>query len=126
MSEYPHSELTGEIIGAAMEVHNALGPGFLESIYEEALAKELKRRGIPFSRQVEVEIHYKGDMVGTHVLDLVVANAVVVELKAVKELADIHKAIVLSYLAATGLPVALLLNFSQRRLDHKRLARTIS
>jgi GxxExxY protein len=88
MSEYPHSELTGVIIGAAIEVHNALGPGLLESIYEEALAKELKRRGIPFSRQVEVEIHYKGDVVGTHVLDLVVADAVVVELKAVKELAE--------------------------------------
>ena len=101
MREYPHSELTGVIIGAAIA---------------------LKRRGIPFSRQVEVEIPYKGDVVGTHVLDLVVAHAVVVELKAVKELADIHKAIVLSYLAATGLPVALLAQSAkyQRYLRHQR------
>lgn len=122
MSDYVHSDLTGAVIGAAIEVHNTLGPGFLESVYETALARELKLRGIPFARQVQVPIHYKETVVGTHVLDLLVADRVIVELKVAKELADIHTAIALSYLAATKRTIALLINFNKKRLECKRVA----
>ncbi|HYF77532.1 MAG TPA: GxxExxY protein [Symbiobacteriaceae bacterium] len=122
MGDFVHADLTGAVIGAAIEVHNTLGPGFLESVYETALARELELRGIPFARQVQVPIHYKEIVVGTHVLDLLVADKVVVELKVAKDLADIHTAIALSYLAATKLPLALLMNFSKRRLECKRVA----
>ncbi|HEY3366176.1 MAG TPA: GxxExxY protein [Symbiobacteriaceae bacterium] len=124
MSEFLHTDVTQAVIGAAFEVHNTLGPGFLESVYEEALSHELKQRGILVTRQVEVPIRYKGVVVGTHILDLVVDQKVVVELKAVKDLAEIHTAVVLSYLAATKHPVALLLNFNRLRLQYKRLAFT--
>lgn len=122
MGDFVHSDLTGAVIGAAIEVHNTLGPGFLESVYEAALARELELREIPFVRQVQVPIHYKKTVVGTHVLDLIVAEKVIVELKVVKELADIHTAIALSYLTATKRPIALLMNFSKRRLECKRVA----
>ena len=99
MGDYVHSDLTGAVIGAAIEVHNTLGPGFLESVYETALARELELRAIPFARQVQVPIYYKDTVVGNHVLDLIVADTVVIELKVVKELADVHTAIALSYLS---------------------------
>lgn len=122
MGQYVHSELTRAVIGAAIEVHNTLGPGFLESVYETALARELELRSIPFVRQAHVPINYKETVVGTHVLDLLVDDKVIVELKVVKELADIHTAIALSYLAATKLPIALLMNFNKKRLECKRVA----
>ncbi|MDF2628134.1 MAG: hypothetical protein K0R39_1965 [Symbiobacteriaceae bacterium] len=122
MGEYLHADLTGAVIGAAIEVHKTLGPGFLESVYETALARELELRGIPFVRQAQVPIHYKGTVVGTHVLDLLVADKIVVELKVAKELTDIHTAIVLSYLAATKLQIALLINFNKPRIECKRIA----
>lgn len=125
MVNYPHSDITGDIIGAAFAVHNTLGPGFLENVYESALALELQHRGIPFQRQVEVPITYRNQKVGSHVPDLIVSNKVIVELKAVKELADIHTAVALAYLAATGLPVALLLNFRKQRLEYRRVARSL-
>jgi len=125
VSGFLHTEITKAIIGAAIEVHNTLGPGFLESVYEGALARELEHLGIPFDRQVSVPIRYRGTVVGTHVLDLLVAGKVVVELKASKELADIHTAVALSYLSATNFSVALLMNFSKLRLEYKRVARTI-
>lgn len=116
-----HEEITGRILGAAFEVHSQLGPGFLESVYEEALAHELGQRGIPYQRQVEVPIWYKGKLVGKHRLDLLVEETVIVELKQVQELAAVHKAITLAYLTATGLSVALLINFAKPSLDFKRL-----
>jgi GxxExxY protein len=116
-----HADVTRVILGAAFEVHQVLGAGFLESVYEEALTHELTLRGMKVQRQLEVPVHYKGMLVGTHVLDLVVEDKVVVEMKAVKELAEIHSAMVLSYLSATRLPVALLLNFGKQSLQHRRL-----
>jgi GxxExxY protein len=123
MSEIVHADITEAILGAAFEVHNTLGPGFLESIYEEALARELGLRGMAFQRQVSVPILYKNETVGTHVIDLIVDDQVIVELKAITELADIHKAVVLSYLAATKRKVALLINFGQPSLTFKRIVR---
>jgi GxxExxY protein len=123
MAEYPHAEVTRKILGAAFEVHTALGPGFLETIYEEALAHELALRGMQFQRQVRLPINYKTAVVGTHVLDLIVDDKVIVELKAMSELAEVHRAIVLSYMAATKLSAALLMNFGQSSLAYKRLVR---
>ncbi|MGB0721722.1 MAG: GxxExxY protein [Gammaproteobacteria bacterium] len=98
-------------IGAAIEVHRHLGPGFLESVYEAALAVELKARGISFARQVPVSVTYKDVEVGQSRLDLLVDDRLIVELKAADKLLPIHKAQALSYLRATDLPLALLINF---------------
>jgi GxxExxY protein len=101
-----------EVISAAIEVHRALGPGFLESVYEESLCMELYDRGIPFVRQRDVIIRYKGRDVGSGRTDLIVDDVLIVELKAVDALAPIHKAQLLSYLRTTGHPLGLLINFN--------------
>ena len=105
-------QLAHRVIGAAIEVHRVLGPGLLESVYEEALCVELAQRGMGFTRQVPVGVDYKGRRVGEARLDLVVDNRVVVELKAVETIAPIHLAQVLSYLKATELRLALLITFN--------------
>jgi len=108
--------ITEEVIGAAIEVHRALGPGLLESIYEEALCYELSLRGINFNRQLEVDVFYKGIVIKGQRLDLLVEREVVVEIKAVQKLPIVAMAQVLSYLKATGLKRALLINFGEGRL----------
>jgi len=109
-SEYL-DKLAYEVISAAMEVHRTLGPGFLESVYEEALCFELAERGIAFERQVEVSVKYKGHAVGKGRLDLLIEKKLIVELKTVEKIAPIHQAQVISYLKATGLQLGLLINF---------------
>jgi GxxExxY protein len=113
--------LTHTIIGAAMEVHRTLGPGFLEAIYRKALLHELSLRGLSAQTEIEIHIPYKNFSAGKHRLDLVVEQHVVGELKAVSALADIHTAQALSYLKATGLKVALVMNFGGSTLVWKRL-----
>jgi len=108
--------LAREVIGAAIEVHRHLGPGFLEKVYEEALCVELRLRKIPFERQRPAKVEYKGEYVGEGQLDLLVAERLIVELKAVREVAPIHRAIVVSYLKATEKSLALLINFKVSRL----------
>ncbi len=103
--------LAHAVIGAAIEVHRLLGPGFLEEVYEEALCIELRLRGVPYERQKRVRIDYKGEPVGEGRIDLLVGNQLVVELKAVKAFAPIDRAKVVSYLRATGCHLALLVNF---------------
>lgn len=120
-NQYVESGLTGDIIGAAMEVHRELGPGFLESIYEEALAVELTRRKINFERQKQLPVFYKKDCIKTFVCDLVVENKVVVEIKAIKVLSDIDKIQLTSYLKASGIEIGLLLNFGEKSLSFKRM-----
>lgn len=110
------NELTGKIIGAAIEVHRILGPGLLESVYEEALCHELHLRGLQCERQTEVDVVYKGHVIKGQKLDLLVERTVVLELKAVTRLPDIATAQTLSYLKASGLTLALLINFNERRL----------
>jgi GxxExxY protein len=114
-----HREPDGEldawarrVIQAAAIVHTSLGPGFLEAVYEEALCVELERAGIPFRRQLQVPIEYRGRVIGQARLDLVVADRLIIELKALEALAPIHRLQVLSYLRATGLELALLINFN--------------
>ncbi|HSQ01204.1 MAG TPA: GxxExxY protein [Candidatus Dormibacteraeota bacterium] len=115
-------QIARAIIGAAIEVHRHLGPGFLEGVYEAALAAELRARGIPFEQQKTVPLFYKQVPVGLHRLDLLVEKQVIVELKAVDALVPIHFAQMVSYLAATGLTLGLLFNFhvpSLRRGIHR-------
>jgi GxxExxY protein len=116
-----HADLTERIIGAAIEVHKQLGPEFIESIYERALLVELRKRGIQVQRQFPVIIRYNGVKVGRHKLDLYVENTIVVELKAIKNLEDIHFAIARSYLKAAGRKHGLLLNFAKPTLEVKRV-----
>ena len=111
-----NKEITEKIIGAAIEVHRILGPGLLESIYEEALCHEFSFRGIQYERQAEVEVIYKNRDIKGQQLDILVEREVVVELKSVKKLPEIVLAQVLSYLKATGLKTALIINFGERRL----------
>jgi GxxExxY protein len=114
--------LTGRIIGAAIEVHRQLGPGFIESIYENALVYELRKRGLKVEQQVEVPVRYDGDVeVGKHRLDLLVEGEIVIELKAISELLDVHFAIVRSQLHAVKRKHGLLLNFAKVKLEVKRV-----
>jgi GxxExxY protein len=121
MHEATHDELTDQIIGAAIRVHKALGPGFLESIYENALMIELEASGLRVRTQVTIEILYAGVIVGEHRLDMIVEDTAVVELKAVKNFEDIHFSIVKSYMRASGLSCGLLLNFAQHVLVARRV-----
>ena len=105
-------DVASAVIGAAIEVHRVLGPGYLENVYEEALAVELNLRGIPFERQKTMAVDYKGHAVGEGRLDLLVDSRLVVELKAVESLVPIHTAQVISYLKAVWLPLGLLINFN--------------
>ncbi len=119
--QYLHSELTGKIIGCAMEVHRALGNGFQEVIYQRALVIEMGQQGLNFSREHEMQIFYKGVEIGTRRVDFFVENKVMVELKAVVQLEDVHLAQAINYLEAYGLEVGLLLNFGNRSLQFKRV-----
>ena len=120
-NKHQFEEMSKKIIGAAIEVHRELGPGFLENIYEEALKLELSEHKLHYDNQKEIKIKYLGVEIGTHRLDLLVENKIIVELKAVKEFADIHFAQLRSYLKATGLKVGLLLNFAKPALEIKRV-----
>lgn len=108
--------LTEKIAGAAIEVHRILGPGLLESIYEQALFYEFDLRGIPYARQAHVEMIYKGKVIKDQRIYLLVEDQVVVDLKSVSRLPDVATAQVLSYLKATSLKRGLLINFGQERL----------
>src|SRR5712691_10486671 len=117
------SEITRQIIAAAIRVHRGLGPGFLELIYEEALAVEFALSGIQFVRQYPVPLFYRDHQIGEHRLDFLVEGKIIVELKAITELEDIHFAIGRSYLKATNLDDGLLLNFATIPLTIKRFCR---
>jgi GxxExxY protein len=109
-------DLTNQIIGAAIEVHTALGPGLLESVYEAALCREFDLRGMPYARQVKVDIQYKGLAILGQRLDLLVFSEVVVELKSQAKLSEFVSAQLLSYLKSTGLKRGLLINFAETKL----------
>jgi GxxExxY protein len=117
------SQLTEQIIAAAIRVHRTLGPGFLESIYEEALAVEFALSGIQFIRQYPAPMFYRDHQIGEHRLDFLGEAKIVVELKAISQLEDIHFAIGRSYLKATNLQDGLLLNFATAPLTVKRFCR---
>lgn len=114
--------VTETIIGCAFKVHNTLGSGFLEKVYENALYLELKKVGTKVKKQVPVTVKYMGAPVGEYYVDLLVEDCCLVELKAVKKIDEVHYAQVLNYLRATGLKTSLLLNFGSPRLEIKRLS----
>jgi GxxExxY protein len=109
-------DLARVVVDAALEVHRELGPGLVEGVYEEALGLELRMRDIPFVRQHPVSVSYKGHLVGEGRVDLLVGNALIVELKAVEKLLPVHKAQVISYLKARGSILGLLIIFNERLL----------
>ena len=115
--------LTDRIIAAAIRVHRKLGPGFLKAMYDEALAIELPAAGLAFERQKLLPVFYREHLIGEHRLDFLVEQQVILELKAISALEDIHFAIVRSYLKAANLDDALLLNFASARLTVKRVGR---
>ena len=124
-SRYPLSALTGEIIAAAQEVHRTLGPGFEEVIYQRALAMELPVHSLDYSREVWIDVLYKGDKIGRKRIDFVIGDGsgdVMMEIKAKATLEDVDFVQALSYLKASGYKVGLLINFGATRLEIKRLA----
>ncbi len=123
--EFLYADETYKIIGAAMQVHKHLGPGFLESVYQEAMEMELAIQGIPFRSQQKIQVQYKGkNLQHFYVADLICYDKIVVELKAVSGILPIHSAQVLNYLVATDLKVGLLLNYNEESLYHKRVVNT--
>ena len=120
-NEYELGALTEKVIGAAFEVMNTLGPGFLERVYERSLVKELALRGVKAEQQVGLTVMYKGDAVGEYVTDILVEGQVMVELKCVEQLRNEHMAQCLNYLKASGGRICLLLNFHRARVECKRV-----
>jgi len=114
-------EITKRVIGCAYAVSNTLGAGFVEKVYERAMVVELRANGLAIAQQHAMSVNYKGVVVGDYVADLVVANEVIVEVKAVKALDEVHAAQCMNYLKATGLRIALLLNFGKPRIELRRI-----
>jgi GxxExxY protein len=119
------NEITGKVIGAAVQVHAVLGPGLLESLYEQAMCIELRAIGLSFESQKPIRMTYRSECIGNLRLDLVVEELVIVELKAIAAIAEVHRAQLLSYLRSTDLPLGLLFNFNSPRLT-QTMCRTIN
>ena len=121
-----HKELTEKIIGCAFRVHNKMGFGFLESVYENCLLIELRRAGLSATSQTPINVYYDDELVGLFVADVMVEDAVIVELKSVRTTAAAHEVQLVNYLTATGKPVGLLLNFGETKVDVIRKVRTLA
>ena len=120
-SRYANSELTGKIIGCAMEVHRQMGNGFQEVVYQRALSIELNLQKLNHIREMEMPLTYKGEHVGTRRVDFFVEDKILLEIKAVKELEDVHLAQGINYLEAYGMEIGLLVNFGNTSLQFKRV-----
>jgi len=116
-----HEELSGKVIGAGMEVHSQLGPGFLESVYEEALAHELQLRNVSFERQKPLPVYYKEKLVKEFVCDFWIGGKILVEIKAVRQITKNEEAQLMNYLKATRSRLGLLMNFGEPSLKFKRI-----
>ncbi|MBU0577995.1 GxxExxY protein [Patescibacteria group bacterium] len=122
---YKYSDITKKIIGAAMKVHSDLGNGFQEVVYQRALALEFTEYGLSYSREHEMSICYRGYTVGTRRVDFLIEGCIMVELKAITEIEDVHLAQAINYLEAYNLETGLLINFGSRSLQFKRVANSI-
>lgn len=116
-----HEKITHNIIGCAMKAHSTLGNGFQEVIYQRALAIEFKKQGLAFQREMEMDIRYEGQHIGTRRIDFFVEEQIMVELKALIELEDVHLAQAMNYCQAYNLPIGLLINFGSKSLQFKRV-----
>lgn len=116
-----HQELAYEIVGLAMQVHTKLGNGFLEKVYENALMVLLTKAGIEAVQQAPITVMFEGEIVGTYFADILVDGKVILELKTVSEISDVHKAQALNYLKATGLNLAMIFNFANTRMEYQRV-----
>lgn len=124
MDELIHKKLAYAIVGCAMEVHKTLGPGFLESVYENAMKIELENKGLKCKTQVSFPVIYKDHHIKDFICDMVVDDKVIIELKAIKNLSDLERAQAINYLKVTGIELALLINFGKRSLEYERLVLT--
>lgn len=120
-NEIMYKELSYQIVGIAMEVHNQLGFGFLEKVYENSLYILLKKNGIKVEKQYPIEVVFENEIVGEYIADLIVENRIIIELKTCSSLVDSHKAQVLNYLKATNIKLGILINFGTERLQYKRV-----
>jgi GxxExxY protein len=118
--------LTEKVIGEAMHVHRVLGPGFLESVYQNALLVRLEKAGLSAKAQYPLSVHFEDTVVGQFFVDILVEDQVILELKAISALASAHEVQLVNYLAATGIEVGLLLNFGTKSLEVKRKSRTLT
>ena len=123
MTEILHKELSYAIVGAAMEVHRELGPAFLEAVYQKALACEFAQRDIPYEEQKLLPVFYKQPLVGDYKADFVIDGKIIAEIKSLSVLNATHQAQALHYLAATGMQLAILINFGAPTLEMKRVVR---
>ena len=120
LETFLYKDLTHKIIGLAMEVHNELGYGFLEKVYENALMVQFRNSDIKALQQVPIKVYFKGEVVGEYYPDIIVEDKVILELKAVEYLDDIHKAQIINYLQATNYNIGYLLNFGSKKLEFER------
>jgi len=116
-----HKELAYEIMGAAFEVHNTLGAGSFGKVYENALMIALRKRGMKCQQQAPIQVTYEGEVVGEYFADILVNDSVILELKTVDAIADIHRAQAINYLKATGLRLAIIINFAKPKLEYERI-----
>ena len=126
MKDFKHTDLTGQIIGASHTVHNELGHGFLEKVYQNALMIELRDLGLIVEKESPIKVKYKGHIVGDYFADLLVENKLIVEIKAVKQLTEVHEVQLVNYLKATGIEVGLLINFSKSVEVRRRVFENIN
>lgn len=123
MKDILYKELSYAVVGAAMEVHKTLGPGFLEAVYQGALAHELKLRNIQAKREQHLPVGYKGAEVGYYIADFIVEDKIILELKSISQLNNSHKAQAINYLMVTGFKLAILINFGEKSLVTQRVLR---
>ena len=116
-----YKDLSYKIVGLAMEVHSKLGYGFLEKVYENAMMVLLRREGIHAKQQAPITVYFDGEVVGDYYADILVEDKIILELKAIEKITDVHRAQTLNYLKATGLHLAILLNFGKEKLKYERL-----
>ena len=121
MVEIIYKGLSYQIMNAAYTVHNTLGMGFLEKVYENALMIELQKRNIKYQQQVPIKVYYEGAVVGDYMADVLVEDKIILEIKVVKELSEVHEAQLMNYLKATNLKLGILLNFAKIKVESKRI-----
>ena len=119
--KFLYKDLSYRIIGLAIEVHNKLGYGFLEKVYENALMILFRREGINAKQQAPITVYFEGKVVGEYFADILVEDKIILELKSLEKITDVHKAQALNYLKATGLRLAIIINFGKKKLEYERL-----